>query len=221
MVLKGKIGVGCDLSFKRIKPSIDKAFSKSNLKAVCIVINSPGGSAVQSELIAEYLLLKSKKTGVPLFSFVEDCAASGGYLIACSASKIFVSQYSVVGSIGAVFVSYSVEDLLAKVGIQPRVLTAGQRKGGLNPLVTPSQEQLEDTRKMLADCHASFMSWVEVRRKGRLGHLQEDKEDIFSGATFSGVSKQSSCLFFLILFLLILNPILLLCTLLFLLLLLS
>jgi ClpP class serine protease len=82
--MKGKIGVGCDLSFNKIRSSIDKAFSKSNLKAVCIVINSPGGSAVQSELIAEYLLLKSQKTGIPLFSFVEDCAASGGYLIACS-----------------------------------------------------------------------------------------------------------------------------------------
>ena len=185
--LKGKIGVDCELSFKRIRPSIDKAFSKINLKAVCIVINSPGGSAVQSELIAKYLLLKSQKTGVPLYSLVEHCAASGGYLIACAARKIFVCQYSVVGSIGAVIVSYSVEELLAKLGIQPLVLTAGQRKGGLNPLVTPSQEQLDDTRKLLADCHASFISWVETRREGRLRDLQGDKEDIFSGAIFSGV----------------------------------
>lgn len=182
IVLKGHIGT--QVTFQGTKHLIDKAFSRPNLKAVCVLIDSGGGSPVQSDLIAAHLQLRSREKEVPLFAFAEDRAASGGYLIACAASQIFVSPYSVVGSIGAVSVSFCLAGLLARAGVRPRVLTAGSRKAGLNPLEEPTSAQLEDHRLLLNDIHGQFSDWVRDQRTGRLEPAAE--EEAFSGAAFSG-----------------------------------
>ena len=182
IVLKGHIG--SKITFKKTKHLIDKAFSRPNLKAVCVLIDSGGGSPVQAEQIAAYFQLRSREKEVPLFAFAEDSMASGGYLIACAASQIFVSPCSVVGSIGAVSVSFCLEELLARVGVRPRVLTAGARKAGLNPFEAPTAAQLEDQMQLLNDCHAQFSGWVREQRAGRLTPAAE--EEAFSGAAFIG-----------------------------------
>merc|ERR1719500_66486 len=149
-----------------------------------MVINSGGGSPVQSQLIASYLLAWSNSTGVPLFAFAEDCAASGGYLVACAASKIFVSSYSMVGSIGAIGVSLNLSPLLEKLGVVPVVVTSGERKGLGNPLVPASPKQLVDHQILLSDIHTQFQAWVRQQRGDRLKPSVEP--EAFSGAAFSG-----------------------------------
>ena len=123
--ITGMISNDFGVSFKTIKNKIDSAFNQSNLKAVCMLVNSPGGSAVQSEMIAEYIRFKSQLKKVPVFCFVEDVAASGGYLVACAAEQIFVSRYSMVGSIGAITTSFSLEGLMEMLGIHYKVYTSG------------------------------------------------------------------------------------------------
>ena len=144
----------------------------------------PGGSPAQSELIARYLAARSRSAGVPLYAFAEDCAASGGYLIACAASRVFVSSYSMVGSIGVVATVYCAADLLARLGIYPAVVTAGERKGAGHPMVPPSAAQLEDLQQMADDLHLQFISWVVQQRGDRLPLTSH--KDAFSGASFSG-----------------------------------
>merc|ERR1711928_214412 len=124
-----------------------------------------GGSPVQSQLIANYLVARSKTTGVPMFAFAEDCAASGGYLIACAASMIFVSSYSTVGSIGAIGATVNLSGLLEKLGVQPVILTSGERKGLGNPLVAPSPHQLVDHQNLL-------FNWIRSKTKSRAGLLK-------------------------------------------------
>merc|ERR1711971_897165 len=115
----------------------------------------------------------------------EDCAASGGYLVACAASKIFVSSYSMVGSIGAIGVSLNLAPLLEKLGVVPVVVTSGERKGLGNPLVAPSPSQLIDHQNLLSDIHTQFQAWVRQQRGDRLKPSAE--AEAFSGAAFSGV----------------------------------
>ena len=136
-------------SFNDIKHEINSAFDQPNLKAVCLKINSPGGSPVQSHLIAEYIRSKAELYQVPVYCFVEDKAASGGYLVACAASIIFVSRFSTVGSIGVTMTSFSVTKLLNMLGIEGKVYTAGSLKGGLNPLTQTTEEEEKSDKE---DC---------------------------------------------------------------------
>ena len=182
ITIKGTIGKS--VTFKKMKPRIDKAFSTRNLSAVCLVVDSGGGSPAQSELIARYLAASTRRSGVPLFAFAEDSAASGGYLIACAASKVFVSSYSMVGSIGAVATVFCASDLLARLGIRPVVVTAGERKAAGHPMVPPSAAQLEDLQQLADDLHLQFISWVVQQRGDRLPLTSH--QDAFSGATFCG-----------------------------------
>ena len=121
---------------------------------------------------------------MPLYAFVEDCADSGGYFIACTASKVFVTGFSQVGSIGAVSAFYCEAELMALLGIRPMVVTAGERKGAGLPMVPPSAAQLEDLQQMADDLHLQFISWVVQQRGDRLPLTSH--KDAFSGASFSG-----------------------------------
>ena len=182
IIIKGNIGT--TVTFKKVESLTNKAFSMKSLRAVCLVVDSAGGSPGQSELIARYLAARSRSAGVPLYAFAEDCAASGGYLIACAASRVFVSSYSMVGSIGVVATVYCAADLLARLGIYPAVVTAGERKGAGHPMVPPSAAQLEDLQQMADDLHLQFISWVVQQRGDRLPLTSH--KDAFSGASFSG-----------------------------------
>ena len=173
------------ISFDDVKDQIDSAFNQPNLKAVCMKINSPGGYPVQCHLIAEYIRTKKEKYKVPVFCFVEGKAASGGYLVACAASLIFVSRFSTVGSIGVTMTSFSVTKLLHMLGIESKVYTAGSRKGELNPLTPTTKDEEMHIRNLLGEVHQEFIQYVKDSRGDRL--LLEESEDLFSGAVFGSL----------------------------------
>ena len=122
-----------------------------------------------------------------MYAFIEDISASGGYLIACAADLIYVSRFSLVGSIGAVMTTFSAVPLLEKIGIEPKIFTAGCRKAGPNPMVQMSEEEEEDINNLLKYTHKEFIEWVESRRGGKI--KSNTRADVFSGACFGG--KQS------------------------------
>jgi signal peptide peptidase SppA len=182
ITLSGSISSNTGVSFKNAKKKIDSAFSQPNLKAICLKINSPGGSPVQSHLIAEYIRNQSEKHQVPVFCFVEDKTASGGYLVACSADLIFASRFSMVGSIGVVMTSFSYVGLMDMLGIESKVYTAGPRKAGVNPLTRTTEEEEMDLRNLLSETHMEFINYVKERRLEKI--KEEDNDDLFSGAVF-------------------------------------
>lgn len=129
--LEGSIAAGKSkgsLSLEQCRKRVEKAFEPDKLTAVLLRINSPGGSAVQSELLASHITRKASKRSVPLISFVEDMAASGGYWLACSGKEIYASRCSVVGSLGVIHMGLGVVSLMEKLGLESRVITSGENK---------------------------------------------------------------------------------------------
>ena len=168
-----------------IKNQIDLAFMQPKLKAVCLKINSPVGSPVQSYLIAEYIRSKEEEYQVPVFCFVEDKAASGGYLVACAATMIFVSRFSRVGSIGVTMTSFTLTKLLDMLGIESTVYTAGSLKGGMNPLSPTNEDENTYIEDLLNTTHLEFIKFVKENRGDKLV-LKENKV-LFSGAVFGAL----------------------------------
>src|SRR6185503_16365659 len=115
--------------------SLDRAFSMRNIRAVALSINSPGGSAVQSHLIFRRIRALADEKKLPVIAFVEDVAASGGYMIACAADEIVADISSIVGSIGVIGGSFGFVDLMEKIGVERRLYTSGERKAMLDPFL--------------------------------------------------------------------------------------
>ena len=181
---KGKIGADAssDMSFSNMKPHIDSAFSQQNLEAVILKINSPGGSPVQCELISTYIKNKMEATKTPVIAFVEEMAASGGYWIACSGSKIYAARSSIVGSIGVIMQSMGFDKILEKVGIEPRIFTSGANKAIMNPLNPVTDEDKEIMQELLRDLHQQFIDYVKISRGDR---LSVDHDILFSGQVWT------------------------------------
>ena len=173
------------LSFYGFKDQIDSAFNQPNLKAVCLKINSPGGSTVQCHLIAEYIKSQEEKYQVPVLAFVEDKALSGGYLVACAASVILVSRSSTFGSISVTQNSFSVTKLLHMLDIERNVDTAGSQNGGLNPLTQTTKDELFIRNLLGKVVHQEFIQFVKDSREDRL--VLEESEVLFSGAAFGAL----------------------------------
>ena len=129
----GKFKQGLD--FVGQKEIIEKAFSVKKSLAVAVTINSPGGSPVQSHLIYSHIRNQAKKNNKKVFVFTEDVAASGGYLIACAGDEIYANSSSIVGSIGVIYSSFGLQELIKKAGIQRRIYTAGKNKSTLDQFV--------------------------------------------------------------------------------------
>ena len=144
---------GQSLNLEANRKKIDDAFKPDRLAAVLVGVNSPGGSPVQSELLTSYLQLKSKKTKVPVTMFVEDMAASGGYWIACSGHKVFASKASIVGSLGVIYGGLGFTELIKKIGVERRILTAGENKSLMNPFVPLKENDINIMKKVLNDVH--------------------------------------------------------------------
>ena len=125
---------------------------------------------------------QSEKHQVPVFCFVEDKAASGGYLVACSADLIFASRFSMVGSIWVVMTSISCVGLMDMLGIESKVYTAVPRKVGMNPLTRTTEEEEMDLRNLLSETHMEFINYVKERRLEKI--KEEENDDLFSGAVF-------------------------------------
>ena len=166
------------ISFGSTKDTIDEAFHKAS--GVILVIDSPGGSPVQSDLLGNYLRKKAEETGKPLLALVEDCAASGGYWIAASADRIYVNRNSAVGSIGVISMGLCFEKALRSFGIEPVVVTSVPDKAAtMNPLKAMGPEEMAILKRNTSTMHKNFVEWVKSRRP-------EVKEDVFTGQVFIG-----------------------------------
>jgi serine protease SohB len=159
--------------------ALDRAFSYRKPVAVALAINSPGGSAVQSHLIFRRIRQLATERNVPVIAFVEDVAASGGYMIACAADEIVADEASIVGSIGVVGGSFGFHGLLEKLGIERRLYTSGENKAMLDPFLPEKPEDVARLKTIQAEIHESFISLVRDRRGTKLA---ESAGDLFTGA---------------------------------------
>ncbi|HEY0901912.1 MAG TPA: S49 family peptidase [Micavibrio sp.] len=166
------------LSLTRLAKQIEKAFSKPGVVAVALAINSPGGSAAQSSLIADEIRHWAEEKDIPVYAFVEDVAASGGYWLACAADEIYTQNVSIVGSIGVISAGFGLEDFIEKHDIHRRLYTAGHDKSMLDPFLPEKAEDIERLKTLQKDLHHCFIDWVRERR----GHmLKASDHTLFEG----------------------------------------
>ncbi len=180
--LSGTIGSGArSLSDQALAPLIERAFAKGKPAAVALLINSPGGSAVQSSLIAARVRRLAEEKKVEVHAFVEDVAASGGYWLACAADRIWVDRSSIVGSIGVIFASFGFPELMARQGVERRVVTAGRSKSFADPFLPQKPEDVERLRALQTPIHEAFIAHVKARRGARLADADLFNADIWVG----------------------------------------
>jgi signal peptide peptidase SppA len=170
------------MSLALLADPLQRAFEMTKAPAVALVINSPGGSAVQSRLIYERIRALAEEHEKPVLVFVEDAAASGGYMIACAGDEIFADSASIVGSIGVVAAGFGFTELIAKLGIERRVYTAGEKKVTLDSFKPEVPEDVAHLISLQAEIHESFIDLVRERRGAK---LQPDA-DLFSGSFWTG-----------------------------------
>ena len=161
---------------------IEKAFAFKNAPAVAISINSPGGSPVQSRLIYQRIRDLAEEKNKRVLVFVEDVAASGGYMIAVAGDEIIADPSSIVGSIGVVSASFGFQDLLKKIGVERRVHTAGKNKAVLDPFREERPEDVERLKALQLEVHDTFIELVKDRRGVKLA----DDPELFTGLFWSG-----------------------------------
>jgi serine protease SohB len=180
--LGGTIGAGArSLNDEALAPLIDKAF-RMKPAAVALQINSPGGSAVQSSLIAARIRRLADEKNIPVHAFVEDVAASGGYWLACAGDDIWVDQSSIVGSIGVIFASFGFPELMARQGVERRVVTAGRSKSFADPFLPQKPEDIERLKALQTPIHQAFIDHVRHCRGKRL----DQTADLFNADVWVG-----------------------------------
>ncbi|RZQ62125.1 S49 family peptidase [Amycolatopsis suaedae] len=170
------------INLAAVESALTRAFGHERLKAVALLINSPGGAPTQSGLVAERIRQLADKKQVPVLAFAEDVAASGGYWLACAADEIFAHRTSLVGSIGVISGGFGFTGLLERFGIERRLHTAGANKSRLDPFSPEKPEDVEWLKKMHSQLHELFVEWVRERRGDRL----TDGEDLFTGDVWLG-----------------------------------
>ncbi len=181
--LNGVIAPNSPANEDNIIGSLQDAFKDKNTQGVILRINSPGGSPVQAGAINDEIRrLRAKYPGIPLYVVVEDVCASGGYYVAAAADKIFVNKASLVGSIGVLMDGFGFTGSMAKLGVERRLLTAGENKGFMDPFSPLNAKQKDIAQKMLAEIHQQF---IDVVKQGRGKRLKESPE-IFSGLVWTG-----------------------------------
>jgi serine protease SohB len=172
------------LTLTSVARALERAFSLRNARAVAISINSPGGSAVQSHLIYQRIRSLAEEHKLPVVVFVEDIAASGGYMIACAGDEIISDASSIVGSIGVVGGSFGFNKLIEKIGIERRIYTSGDRKVMLDPFLPEKPEDVERLKAIQKQIHESFIALVQARRGSK---LDSRETALFSGEFWTGV----------------------------------
>jgi signal peptide peptidase SppA len=181
--LQGTIAAGMrGLNDAALGPLIERAFTRGKPAAVALVINSPGGSPAQSSLIAARIRRLADEKKIPVHAFVEDVAASGGYWLACAADEIWVDATSIVGSIGVIFASFGFPELMARQGIERRVITAGKNKSFADPFLPQKEEDVERLKALQVPLHETFINHVKSRRRTRL----KDDADLFNADIWVG-----------------------------------
>lgn len=182
-VIAARGGFGPVLSLASVAPRLQRAFSLRGAKAVALIINSPGGSPVQSALIARRIRVLAEEKKLPVHIFVEDVAASGGYWLACAGDDIYADPSSIVGSIGVISAGFGFQKALERLGIERRVHTAGESKAMLDPFQPEDPEDVAKLRRLQDEMHATFKDWVRERRGGR---LKADDKTLFEGEFWTG-----------------------------------
>lgn len=181
--LRGVIDSDGDTSAESVVAALNDAFKESNAMGVILRINSPGGSPVQSSIIYDEIKrLRAKYPDKPIHVVVEDVCASGGYFVAAAADKIYVNRASIVGSIGVLMDGFGFSGAMDKLGVERRLLTAGDNKGFLDPFSPQDQRHRKHAQVLLDDIHQQF---IDVVRKGRGNRLRETPE-LFSGLMWTG-----------------------------------
>ncbi len=185
--LSGAIGIQTPLRPGLMLPgvakSLDRAFGMSNARAVALQINSPGGSAAQSHLIFQRIRALADEKKIPVFAFVEDVAASGGYMIACAADEIVCDPSSIVGSIGVVGGSFGFEKLIDKIGVERRLYTSGENKAMLDPFLPEKAEDVAKLKAIQKEIHEHFIALVKSRRGDK---LDSRESALFTGEYWTG-----------------------------------
>ncbi|OYV35311.1 MAG: signal peptidase [Rhodospirillales bacterium 20-64-7] len=184
IVLHGIIAARAGLlSADSIRPVIEKAFASARRRPVILDIESPGGSPVQSDLIAQMIRTQAERAGVRVHAVIREVGASGGYWLACAADEIHANPMSIVGSIGVIGGGFGFPDLLNRLGVQRRVYTAGRNKARLDPFSPEKPEDVAFAKDLMDKLHARFVAWVKSRRGQR---LKAPDESLFDGGYMLG-----------------------------------
>jgi serine protease SohB len=173
---------GAGLNDAALAPLIEKAFRKGKPQAVALVINSPGGSPVQSSLIAARIRRLATEHDIPVHCFVEDVAASGGYWLACAGDQIWVDESSILGSIGVIYAGFGFPELMARQGIERRVVTSGRSKSLADPFLPEKPEDVARLKALQEPIHQAFIAHVRARRGARL----DEGADLFNADIWVG-----------------------------------
>ena len=184
--LSGPIGMATPLrpglSLATAAGAIERAFTMSKTPTVAVVINSPGGSPVQSSLMFKRMRQLADEKKKKIIVFCEDVAASGGYYLAVAGDEIYADAASIVGSIGVISAGFGLEKAIGKLGIERRVYTAGLNKGSLDPFLPEKPDDIERLKALQRDVHDVFIGVVKDRRAGK---LRGPDSELFSGAFWS------------------------------------
>jgi signal peptide peptidase SppA len=163
--------------------TLERAFATKNAKAVALVVNSPGGSPVQSRQIYLRIRQLAAEKKLPVLVFVEDVAASGGYMIACAGDEIFCDPSSILGSIGVVGGTFGFQELIRKIGVERRLYTAGAHKAMLDPFLPENPDDVARVKALQREIHAIFIALVKQSRGGR---LKGADDVLFTGEYWAG-----------------------------------
>jgi signal peptide peptidase SppA len=169
-----------------VAKTLERAFATRNAKAVALVINSPGGSPVQSRQIYLRIRQLAAEKNLPVLVFVEDVAASGGYMIACAGDEIFCDPSSILGSIGVVGGSFGFQELIRKIGVERRLYTAGEHKAMLDPFLPEKPEEVARLKTIQREIHEIFITLVKQSRGAR---LKGADDVLFTGEYWAGESS--------------------------------
>ena len=176
-------GLRRGLSIGSIEKRLESAFNVRRLVAVAVSINSPGGAPVQSDLIAKRLRDLATEKDIPVFAFIEDVAASGGYWLACAGDEIYACNSSIVGSIGVVSGGFGFTDLIGKLGIERRLYTSGEKKAMNDPFGPEKPSEVKHLKALQKDIHNDFISMVKINRGERLNGAHNK---LFTGSYWTG-----------------------------------
>jgi serine protease SohB len=166
------------LTLSSVAKQLDRAFAWPRARAVALSINSPGGSAVQSHLVFQRIRQLSAQKEMPVIAFIEDVAASGGYMIACAADEIVADPSSIVGSIGVIGATFGFTKLIEKIGVERRIYTSGLNKAMLDPFLPENPEHVARLKAIQEDIHSGFIALVKSRRGAK---LTGPEHELFSG----------------------------------------
>lgn len=189
--LDGVIGrgprFGPSLSLQGLAAQIQRVFSLRHLRAVALVVNSPGGSPVQSALIAGRIRALAVEKEIPVYAFTEDVAASGGYMLLAAGDTLYADPSSIVGSIGVISSGFGFVDMIEKLGIERRLHTAGDKKSLLDPFLPEKDDERERLTALQKELHENFKNYVRERRQGK---LEGGEDNLFTGEFWTGTRAQ-------------------------------